>query len=120
MDLEETSTSQGNTVPPSGEMTRMDLEGTSTSQPATRTGRIDKRERLHAQQKQVVVDIVRPDTEKLIASSVSIQATDKHRIKEVDYSEKLRETVYNQEEQINTMRREMQKVRSISLPITNI
>lgn len=98
----------------------MDLEGTSTSQPATRTGRIDKRERLHAQQKQVVVDIVRPDTEKLIASSVSIQATDKHRIKEVDYSEKLRETVYNQEEQINTMRREMQKVRSISLPITNI
>ncbi|KAG2050200.1 hypothetical protein BDR06DRAFT_1011515 [Suillus hirtellus] len=34
--------------------------------------------------------------------------SDKHHIKEVDYSAELRETVYSQMEQINHMRREMQ------------
>ncbi|KAG1895935.1 uncharacterized protein F5891DRAFT_983797 [Suillus fuscotomentosus] len=85
-----------NTVPPirsSGEIDQMDLEETVedvTSPPATRTV-LDKRERLHVQKKQVVN-----------------KTSDKRRIKEVDYSETLRQTVYSQEEQINTMRREMQ------------
>ncbi|KAG2052996.1 hypothetical protein BDR06DRAFT_972674 [Suillus hirtellus] len=85
-----------NTVPPirsSGEIDQMDLEETVedvTSPPATRTV-LDKRERLHVQQKQVVD-----------------KTSDKRCVKEVDYSETLRQTVYSQEEQINTMRREMQ------------
>ncbi|KAG1853564.1 hypothetical protein C8R48DRAFT_675830 [Suillus tomentosus] len=85
-----------NTVPPirsSGEIDQMDLEKTVedvTSPPATRTV-LDKRERLHVQQKQVVD-----------------KTSDKRRIKEVDYSETLCQTIYSQEKQINTMRREMQ------------
>lgn len=49
-----------------------------------------------------------------------VQVSDKRRIKEVDYSEALREIVYNQTEQIKNMRREMETVRSISLDITDI
>ncbi|KAG2050007.1 hypothetical protein BDR06DRAFT_1011627 [Suillus hirtellus] len=90
-----------NTVPPirsSREIDQMDLEETVedvTSLPATRTV-LDKRERLHVQQKQVVD-----------------KTSDKRRIKEVDYSETLRQTIYSQEEQINTMRREMQMQNNI-------
>lgn len=75
-DAMEDDTSQPlvNTVPP---MDQMELENTlddNTSQPATSTVRIDKRERLHVQQKQVVdkVDKVRPSIERLITGSVSI------------------------------------------------
>lgn len=54
------------------------------------------------------------------SGSVFVQVSDKRRIKEVDYSEALREIVYNQTEQIKNMRREMETVRSISLDITDI
>lgn len=54
------------------------------------------------------------------SGSVFVQVSDKRRIKEVDYSEALREIVYNQTEQIKNMRRDMETVRSISLDIIDI
>ncbi|KAG2108146.1 hypothetical protein BD769DRAFT_1675405 [Suillus cothurnatus] len=63
------------------EASRMDLDN-ATGHPPTES---DKRERLKT-------------------------VSDKRRIKEVDYSVELRETVYSQTEQINKMRYEMEKV----------
>jgi hypothetical protein len=54
------------------------------------------------------------------SGSVFVQVSDKRRIKEVDYSEALRKIVYNQNEEMKNMRREMETVRSISLDITDI
>ncbi|OJA16752.1 hypothetical protein AZE42_10809 [Rhizopogon vesiculosus] len=71
----------------------MDFKGASgdaTRKPDTTTTRLNKRERL--------VD----------AQQVHHVVPDKRRIKEVDYSEELRKTLYSQEEWINTMRRDMQ------------
>ncbi|KAG2339632.1 hypothetical protein BDR05DRAFT_1003141 [Suillus weaverae] len=95
-DMSQPPNMSANMVPPIilSEMGQMDIEETLddvTSQPATSTVRIDKRERLDVQQKQVIN-----------------KPSDKCRIKEVDYSETLHETIYSQEEWINTMSREIQ------------
>ncbi|KAG1818609.1 uncharacterized protein BJ212DRAFT_1479612 [Suillus subaureus] len=85
-----------NMVPPIGSSeNQMDFEETLDdvmSQSTTSKILIDKRERPHVLQEKQVVD----------------QASDKHCIKEVDYSETLCKTVYSQEEWINTMRHEME------------
>ncbi|KAG2137121.1 uncharacterized protein EDB93DRAFT_1253734 [Suillus bovinus] len=75
---------------PSTWATRSDKRGTSQmdlDQPPTRTAPLEKREKR-------VTDPVLPD---------------KRRIKEVDYSETLRDTVYRQEELINNMKMEVEK-----------
>ncbi|KAG2752470.1 hypothetical protein P692DRAFT_20871946 [Suillus brevipes Sb2] len=77
---------------PSTWVTRSDKRGTSQmdlDQPPTRTAPLEKREKR-------VTNPVLPD---------------KRRIKEVDYSETLRDIVYRQEELINNMKTEVEKQR---------
>ncbi|KAG2114203.1 uncharacterized protein F5147DRAFT_770195 [Suillus discolor] len=99
----------------SEETSQMDLQeplDDGTGPPPTRTTQSDKREASQMDLDDAVgqstqraqFDKSRPHAKRVIATTV----LDKHRIKEVDYSEALREIVYNQTEQMKNMRREME------------
>ncbi|KAG2085963.1 hypothetical protein BD769DRAFT_1397098 [Suillus cothurnatus] len=99
----------------SGETSQMDLEeplDDATGQPRTKMTQSDKREASRMDLDDVIgqstsriqLDKGRLPAKKKVVTTIS----DKRCIKEVDYSEALRQIVYNQTERMNNIRREME------------